>query len=359
MALVIKAPLGPQSFGQVSRGILREIFRIRDDVFFFPESSGDISKSLLAYDITEEFGKQLTKAYSSRFSFDRRKDQCIRLWHLNGSETRLCDKEILYTFHETSELTDLESKLANFHDTTVVSSSYSKEVFSGKVNNIGLAFPGFDEDLKIIKREYFPKRIHFGIMGKFEHRKHTAKTIGLWAKHFGNNPKYQLTCLVNNQFLNEDQNKQLQNKALDGKSYWNINFLPHLPKNSQVNDFMCSVDIDLTGLSGGEGWNLPAFNCTALGKWSVVLNATAHKDWATEDNAILVEPSGTIAIDDGMFFKTGGLVNQGKFFDYSEEAFCSAINEAIKRAKTLNEKGLELQTKFTYKKTAEALLAYI
>ena len=78
---------------------------------------------------------------------------------------------------------------------------------------------------------------------------------------------------------------------------------------------MCSIDIDLTGLSGGEGWNLPAFNCTALGKWSVVLNASAHKDWATESNSILVEPSGQIPVDDGLFFKTGLPINQGKFFD--------------------------------------------
>ena len=36
----------------------------------------------------------------------------------------------------------------------------------------------------------------------------------------------------------------------DGKNYGNINFLPFLPKNSQVNDYLNSIDIDLGGMSG-------------------------------------------------------------------------------------------------------------
>ena len=359
MALVIKAPLGPQSFGQVSRGILREIFRIRDDVLFFPEGNADLAKSLSAFSRDEEFNNRLSTAFSKRFSFNPKTDTCIRLWHLNGSETRLCNKEILYTFHETSDITDTEAQLANLHDHTVVSSSYSKEIFAQKVPNISCAFPGFDRDIIKFNKEYFPNHIHFGIMGKFEKRKNTAKTINLWAKLLGNNPKFKLTCLVHNPFLNEEQNKHLQDKALDGKKYFNIQFLPYLPKNAQVNDFMSSIDIDLTGLSGGEGWNLPAFNCTALGKWSTVLNATAHKDWANSSNSILVEPSGTVDVEDGLFFKNGSAVNQGHFFDYSDSSFESAIKAAISKAKTENSDGILLQEKFTYKKTAETLLSLI
>ena len=82
---------------------------------------------------------------------------------------------------------------------------------------------------------------------------------------------------------------QAVSQALEGKRYGNINFLPYLKTNSEVNDFLNAIDIDLSGLSGGEGWNLPSFNATALGKWSIVLNATSHTDWATQSNSILVE----------------------------------------------------------------------
>jgi hypothetical protein len=28
----------------------------------------------------------------------------------------------------------------------------------------------------------------------------------------------------------------------------------------EMNEFLNAIDVDLTGMSGGEGWNLPAFN---------------------------------------------------------------------------------------------------
>ena len=75
---------------------------------------------------------------------------------------------------------------------------------------------------------------------------------------------------------------QIIAQALEGKTYGNINFLPRLGTNSEVNEMLNSIDIDLSGLSGAEGWNLPAFNSTCLGKWSMVLNCTSHKDWAND-----------------------------------------------------------------------------
>ncbi len=126
-----------------------------------------------------------------------------------------------------------------------------------------------------------------------------------------------------------------------------------------VNDLMSSIDIDLTGLSGGEGWNLPAFNMTCLGKWSIVLNATAHKDWATTDNSILVDPTGTIPSEDGVFFKNGMSFNQGDFFDFSEESFNKACDRAELLAKTKNLSGIELGKKMTYENTVIQIMKYL
>lgn len=38
--------------------------------------------------------------------------------------------------------------------------------------------------------------------------------------------------------------------TLQGDHYNNINFLPMLEKNAEVNELLNSIDIDLTGLSG-------------------------------------------------------------------------------------------------------------
>lgn len=100
-------------------------------------------------------------------------------------------------------------------------------------------------------------------MGKFEKRKHTEKIIKLWLSKYGNNNKYQLTVCVTNPFFKQEEMSAVIHNTLEGKRYSNVNFLPYLKTNSEVNELLNSIDIDLTGLSGAEGWNLPAFNATA------------------------------------------------------------------------------------------------
>ena len=79
---------------------------------------------------------------------------------------------------------------------------------------------------------------------------------------------------------------------MEGKSPTLIlNFLGMMQKNSLYNDFLNSGNIIL-GMSGAEGWGLPEFQSVALGKHAVILNASAYKDWATEENSVMVESNG-------------------------------------------------------------------
>ena len=143
---------------------------------------------------------------------------------------------------------------------------------------------------------------------------------------------------------------------LDGERYGNINFLPFLPKNSQVNDFLNSIDIDLGGMSGAEGWNLPSFNATGLGKWSIILNATSHTDWAKNKNSIIVEPSGQENAEDGIFFTKDSQFNIGNIFTFNEEEFISAMEIAESKCKINNKEGEKLINKFSYSKTLDNIL---
>ena len=194
--------------------------------------------------------------------------------------------------------------------------------------------------------------------GVNENSAEKAKIVKFLIK-YGNNPKYLLSCCVTNPFFKEDQMKNILGNVLEGKQYNNINFLPYLKSNEEVNDFINAIDIDLTGLSGAEGWNLPSFNATCLGKWSVVLNATSHKDWATSENSVLIEPSGTIPAVDGVFFSKGQLFNQGEFFDWTEDQAIEAFEKAEKLVGTSNEKGFALGKDLTYEKTLEQILSKV
>lgn len=358
MRLLVNAPINGLSFGNVSVNILRELFKKNIDLVFFP--IGDKAE-MDAYDkIDSDFVKYLQSATNDRYSKISKDIPSLKLWHIFGSETRYSKNQSLFTFHEVSEVTSIEKNLLKLQDNIFVSSNYTKNIFNlNGLNNVTHVPLGFDNDFQITNKTYLQDKIHFGILGKFENRKNTARIIKSWLKLFGNKPEYQLSCAITNPFLDKARFQNELLKVLEGKNYNNLNFVPYMQTNSEVNDYLNSIDIDLGGLSGAEGWNLPSFNATALGKWSVVINATAHKDWATKDNSILIEPSSLKDCYDDIFFKKGQSFNQGQFFDISDQEMDDAILKSLSYAKTPNPEGLKLQKQFTYEKTVETILCAI
>jgi glycosyltransferase involved in cell wall biosynthesis len=358
MRLLVNAPISSLSFGNVSVNIVRELFKKNIDLTFFP--IGDKAE-MEAYDkIEPDFVKYLQEATNNRYSKISKDIPSLKLWHIFGSETRYSKNQSLFTFHEVSEVTNIEKNLLKLQDNIFVSSNYTKNIFNlNGLDNVTHVPLGFDNDFQITNKTYLQDKIHFGILGKFENRKNTARIIKSWLKLFGNKPEYQLSCAITNPFLDKARFQNELLKVLEGKQYNNLNFVPYMQTNSEVNDYLNSIDIDLGGLSGAEGWNLPSFNATALGKWSVVINATAHKDWATKDNSILIEPSSLKDCYDDVFFKKGQSFNQGQFFDISDQEMDDAILKSLSYAKTPNPEGLKLQKQFTYEKTVETILCAI
>jgi len=358
MKLLVNAPINALSFGNVSVNILRELYKKNIDLIFFPIGE---KVELSAYDnINQDFIKYLQERTNNRFEKIDKNIPSLKLWHIFGSESRYTKNQSLFTFHEVSEVTSVEKNLLNLQDNILVSSNYTKSIFEfNGLSNVTYVPLGFDTDFHLTNRSYLPEKIHFGLMGKFENRKNSSRIIKTWLKLFGNKSEYQLTCAVTNQFLEKSRFQNDLLKIMDGKHYNNVNFLPYMQMNSEVNDYLNSIDIDLGGLSGAEGWNLPSFNATALGKWSVVINATAHKDWATKYNSVLIEPSSLKDCYDDIFFKKGQAFNQGQFFDISDEEMENAILKSVSYAKKPNPEGLKLQKQFTYEKTVETILCAI
>lgn len=147
---------------------------------------------------------------------------------------------------------------------------------------------------------------------------------------------------------------------MQGEKPFNVSFFGFMAKNDLYNDFLNSGDIILS-MSGGEGWGLPEFHSVAMGKHSVVLNASSYKEWANEKNSVLVNPNGKIPVYDKMFFHEGQPFNQGNIYDFDQDEFIHCCEQAIERVKNnkVNEEGLLLQEEFTYEKTADAIIEQI
>lgn len=355
--LIFKCPINSVSFGNVSLNFMRELFKREVNVAHFPIGNPEAG----VYDkLSSEFKDWLQSSVNKRFKLLDKDLPTLQLWHINGSENTITKNSFLYTFYEVDEPTETEKNIVNLHDKVIFSSSYAEKAFKSiGCENVTSVPIGFDPDFFKTDKEYLTDKVHFGLMGKWEKRKHTGKILRMWAKKYGNNYNYQLSCCVNNSFMKPEVLNQFINQALEGKQYGNINFLPFLKTNSEVNEFLNAIDIDLGGLSGAEGWNLPSFNATALGKWSIVLNATSHKDWASNSNSILLEPSGKIPCYDGQFFHQGHPFNQGNIYDFNEDQAIAKMEEAENKCKQENTEGLKLQKQFSYGKTVDKILEYL
>lgn len=351
-------PINSLSFGNVSINMLKSFRNKGIDVCFFP-----IGKSLdfSAYDkLDEDLKDWINDCANNRIKRLDPESPSLKMWHLNGSESGIGERQYLYTFYECDEPTLSEKKLCSVQKKCIFSSSHAKKCFEESgCNNTEYVPIGFDLDFCETGKVYLENKINFGLVGKFEKRKHTSRIIKLWADRYGNNNDYQLTCCITNPFFKPEQMMQVIAQSVGGKQYTNINFLPYLKTNSEMNELYNSIDINLSGLSGAEGWNLPAFNSTCLGKWSVVLNCTSHKDWATKENSILVEPDGQEPIYDGAFFQEGQDFNQGNLNTFSDQSFYKSLDQAIDKYHKRNDKGVELKETFTYDNTIEKILKII
>jgi hypothetical protein len=357
MKLIVNVPINSLSFGNVAVNLLREMFKEQEDVAIFP--IGD-KVEVDAFDKTSNgFRVWLQNSINNRFHKLSSEIPTLKLWHLSGSETRFSSRQFLYTFHELDQITPLEKTLAEFQTRTIVSSSFSQRVFKESGVSVDFANPGFDEDFHLNGSNHVPDKVSWGLMGKFEKRKHTAKIVKSWLKKYGNNNKHVLNLCISNPFILPEQMKSDVMAMLGGQRFNNLNFLPYLRTNTEVNDYHNAVDIELAGASGAEGWGLPAFNATCLGRWAVVLQETAHKDWATSSNCVVLESSGKISSEDGRFFVKGAQFNQGDIYDWNEDAFISVLEKAEKLAKTPNSEGMKLKTTHSYANTWQKIKSVI
>ena len=351
----LDVPINPVSFGQCSVAVLREAYKRNLQPCVFP-LQGQVDLGTQKHD--EAFNQWLGNCIGRAQKDFSRKRTSIKLWHIQSSlQSYSATDSRLITFNELDQLTPTELNVLREQDRVYVTSKFSQQVFQMfgiKAEHLPLGFDSHNFTT-LEKRPKIEGVTSFGLAGKFEARKSTGRTMNLWAKKYGNKKEYRLNVAVHNPFLNQQQMQQLVGNALEGKSYFNINFIPYMATNVEYSQFLQANDIHLA-MSGGEGFDLPAFHATALGAHTVALNAHVYPDYLNSENAVLVAPNGKRPAVDNIFFHANTPFNVGNFFDFADEAFYAACEEAEKRTKGgINIKGLELQNQ-TYAQTLDILL---
>ncbi len=360
--LILNAPLNPLSLGQVSYNILRECWKRNIDLAYHP--IGEIQ--LDAFQPPKELIGYIQDALNKRQSHLGRDIKTLKIWHIQSQEpkdpfrTLLTPEQTLLTFHETDSATEFEKTLVNLNSETLFCGNYSEGIFrSAGCLNVGSFNIGWDEDFKVTGKNYLSDKCVWSIIGKKEARKNTKGIIKAWIKKYGNNKDHTLNCVIDNPFFSPEDNQRLKNDYLEGKRVWNVNFLPHLKTNFEMNEVYNYSNIDLSGASFSESWGIPSFTSCGLGKQCVVNNFGGHKAWATTENSILIEPDGMQDCYDGVFFNKGGNCSQGQFSNYKEDTLVDAMERAEKNFATINAAGLNLQKTHSWKNSVDNILKQV
>lgn len=358
MELNLELPINSTSFGQISVCILRELKGrgINPNLFCI----GNVDLSTQPED--HEFAGWINHCINKGPRSYKRTTPCVKLWHLNGSHNRISDKTILISFVETDSPTETELNIVRNNNKVLFTCNYTTNIFKDfGADNVYTIPLGFDRwNFKVANRPGIDDRTVWFLGGKFElMRKRTGKVLNAWARKFGNDRNHMLHAAVYNPFLNQQDNQTLINQALENKKYWNIQFFGYLKTNAEYNALLNVSNIVLA--MGTECFGLPEFQSVALGKHALVLNAAGYKEWATNENSVLINPSSKIPVYDNIFFRKGLDYNQGSVFDWDIENFFEATNKVIERVKNdpVNHEGLKLQEKFSYKNTVDAILKHL
>ena len=348
--------VNPLSFGQVSLGILRELYnRNQDVVLSLHQNQFDISSE----EPDPEFFQWISNATATFHERHDRNNKAFNVWHLNGALESVSKEQVLLSFYELDSPTTSEINVVKNNYKVLFSNQEAVDSFkSSGCDNVGYMPLAFDShNFKNTNVNYDDDRIVFSLLGKFEKRKNHEKLIKAWIKKYGNDNKYALHLAVWNPFLSPEQNNEVASSLIGDKRPFNVLFSGFMSTNKQYNEFLNSAHIVIGG-SGGEGWGLPEFQSVALGKHAVILNCSGYKGWANEENAVLIEPSGKQSAQDGVFFHEDSPWNSGQIYEINEDDFLSGCKEAIKRVKKerVNVEGQKLKEIFTYSNMVDTII---
>lgn len=356
--------INPLSFGYITNGIAKELWKRKVDFNFLP-TSNNIDWSVFDKEDNDYKAYINTSAQSFLKKFNVN-NPFFKIWHINDAWKKLSKvQNSLLTFHELDRLTDEEVNILNSYDKIFVTSKFSKNIFEdhGVKSPVFYVPMGLDSeifyDLKTPRP--FKDIIVFSIFGKFEKRKRTVQTIQAWIKRYGNDARYKLHLYVTNPFFKvEEMNQSYATIFNNQPKPFNVDLFPYLPTNSHLNAAYNSTDIVLD-MSGGESISLGSLNCVAMGKHAVVNYNTGIKDWATNENSVLVKPNGKEPCYDGKFFQQGAPFNNGNIYTYDTDDFLSACDIAIKKFESnpVNENGKLLYQSYSFNNGVDLILKEI
>lgn len=304
MNLNFFAPINSLSFGIWSLNLLEGLYKKNVSLCLHPIGPLQFPENKRA----------LLETVLDNSTFYDYKAPCLKTFHAGASKDVIGrGPQILNTIYELYPLTKMEVHQINSYDQLIVPTKWAKNVAKDSgvkipinVVPLGVDRTIFNDSLVPDNDIYNDSSTKFLMCGKWEVRKSMDIIGDCFNKAFSSSDNVKLIINCYNNFIGPEGNteweKMYQLSPMGHKTHI---FSQRLNNQNNLAGLMLSVDCGIF-VSRAEGWNLPLLEMMSCGKNVIATNATAHTEFVSKENAMLVDVGPLEEAYDGVFFHGQG-----------------------------------------------------
>jgi len=294
----------------------------------------------------------------------------LRLWHAFDMALHAgAGNRFGWTIFELDQFSPRELAHLRSQDMVIVCSEWARQVCLANKINAKVARLGVDHKVfhPGLKTGNFPRKFRdstvFINVGKMELRKHDI-ILECFESAFADGENVELHMVWDNRLLDQ---RAPQEKASWLKAYRTskladrITLYDWLPSQNDVAKLIANADCGVFP-SHAEGFNLGLLQTLACGTLAIATDYSAHTEFCTVGNTMLIDVLDTEEAYDGVWFK-GGAGNWAKFGVAENEQLINYMRYVHQQkqsgANMVNDIGAEDAKQFTWENTAKKLMEII
>ena len=342
------APVNNLGYGVASINICKALSRRGIEVSLFPIGQPSFSCEQEAMDIGPMIQSQ--GAFSPTAP-------CLKIWHEHSMGERIgTGKFVGFPFFEINEFDDARKNHLSSCDEIAVSCEWAKAIVEKELPKAVVHSVPLGVDTSVftaIPPTKSDKFIFFNC-GKWEKRKGHDVLLECFNSAFTQDDDVELWMMCDNPFLPpEHQSGWTSLYRQDPR----VRFIDRVQSQSDLAQIANSTDCGIFP-SRAEGWNLEILELMSLGKSIITTDYSAHTEFCTDKNSMLVKPLKNESAFDGFFFNGLG---EWASLEGIEEKFVDHMRSIYKKWKggnkerIINEEGIKTAQEFSWDKTVEKL----
>jgi glycosyltransferase involved in cell wall biosynthesis len=295
-------PVGKTGYGITSLNIFKSLIELGVDVSLFPMGQN--------MELNNEYEKSIALDAIKKSKLFDHKAPCLKIWHQNDLALRIGDGDFYsFPFFELDTLSEQDVHHINTCRTVFTASKWSKQILLNNKVTIPVVVAPLAVDMNIFKP---PNKIKvdngsyiFFHIGKWEHRKSQDFLLSAFEKAFDTNDNVELWLAPHNMFLNEQEESAWLKLVENNKLKHKIKIFKRFTTQYDLAEFIFYADCGVF-LSRAEGWNNEILECMAMNKPIIATNYSAHTEYLTKENSLMVNIDELeVANDNKWFFGNG------------------------------------------------------